>query len=668
MVRQRSWFALLLITMLLLLSALFYPLPALAQDKSLVWERFDVDLVVNQDGTVDVQEHQTIRFTSGTFRFGYRDLPVNNLGYIDHWAVTDGSGNRYQLTNGADEPYTFTVDDNGNHYVIRWYFPPQENSTETYTLSYTVHDALRFYAGGDQLWWKAIYGDRGFPVLAGQVKVTAPPGAKIVEWAAYVNAYDAREGNRASATLAEDAHTLVFALQRRLDADEEFEVRIQFPHGIVAGAAPAWQQRADEAQAQREAELAYRRQWGPWATLAFGALGLLFLLGGPAGLYVLWYKFGRDKPVEMVADYLPEPPDTLTPGMAGTLLDESVDMEDIIATLVDLARRQAISITEVREDSFFRKGVDFTYRREREDVELLPYERELLDAIFGRKQEVELSDLKNKFYTKLPAIKRSLYDAVTDAKLFPRNPETVRQLYAVLGVVGLVAAFIVGGLLSAAFGDLTGAAVLPGVGLGVTAIGLLILAQNMPRKSEHGAEVAGRWRAFKRYLQNIDKYADLEAQKAIWDRWLPYAIAFGIDREYIRKFEAVDAPAPGWYIPSPTMYEPYRRRYYGRPWIGGPVSGGPVLERGESSGGGSSEGKSVGGGLGDLSRGLGTSLTSMSAGLGALLSSASSTMTSRPASSSSSGGWSSGGGGFSGGGGGFSGGGGGGGGGSGGFG
>lgn len=665
MVRQWRWSALFLATMLVLLGSLLDTQTLLAQDKSLVWERFDVNLVLNPDGTVAVEEQQTIRFTSGTFRFGYRDLPINNLGYIGNWAVTDGSGNRYQLAYGSEEPYTFTVEENGSHYVIRWYFPPVANATETYNLSYTVHDALRFYAGGDQLWWKAIYGDRGFPVLAGQVQVTTPPGATMVEWAAYVNEYDAREGNYATATLSENKRQILFALQRRLSADEELEVRVQFPHGVIAGTAPTWQQRADEIQAQREAELAYRAQWGPWATLGFGALGVLLMLGGPAGLYLLWYKFGRDKPVEMVADYLPEPPDTLTPGMAGTLLDEAVDMEDIIATLVDLARRQAISITEVREDGLFRKSMDFVYRRERDDVNLLPYERDLLSAVFGRQDEIKLSDLKNKFYSKLPGIKRNLYDAVTEANLFSRNPESVRQFYAVLGVVALIGAFVVGGFLATVFGDLTGAAVLPGVGLGVTAIGLLILSQRMPRKSDHGAEVAARWRAFKRYLQNIDKYSNLEAQKAIWDRWLPYAIAFGIDRDYIRKFEAVDAPAPGWYIPSPTMYEPYRRRYYGGPWVGGPVTGGPVLGGGSSEGGG--DRPSVGGGLGDLSRGLGTSLTSMSAGLGALLSSASSTMTSRPASSSSSGGWSSSGGGFSGGGGGFSGGGGGGGGGSGGF-
>ncbi|MEZ4729633.1 MAG: hypothetical protein R3E79_21090 [Caldilineaceae bacterium] len=65
-------------------------------------------------------------------------------------------------------------------------------------------------------------------------------------------------------------------MQRRLNGDEELEVRVQLPHGMVVGTAPAWQQRADEVQAQRDAEVAYRQQWGPWATLGFGALGLLY--------------------------------------------------------------------------------------------------------------------------------------------------------------------------------------------------------------------------------------------------------------------------------------------------------------------------------------------------------------------------------------------------------
>ena len=41
-----------------------------AQDKTLVWERFDVDIAVNADSSFDVVEHQAIRFTRGSFTFG----------------------------------------------------------------------------------------------------------------------------------------------------------------------------------------------------------------------------------------------------------------------------------------------------------------------------------------------------------------------------------------------------------------------------------------------------------------------------------------------------------------------------------------------------------------------------------------------------------------------
>ena len=114
-----------------------------------------------------------------------------------------------------------------------------------------------------------------------------------------------------------------------------------------------------------------------------------------------------------------------------------------------------------------------------------------------------------------------------------------------------------------AFGEITPLAVLPGFGLGVTALGMLLLAHAMPRKTDHGSEVAARWRAFRTYLKNIEKYSDLQQQKEIWDRWLPYAIAFGFEKEYIRKFDAVEAPAPGWYIPGQQYYGPYRGWYYG---------------------------------------------------------------------------------------------------------
>jgi hypothetical protein len=642
---RRSIYLLVTLSLLLLLFPAF---PVDAQEKTLVWERFDVDIVVNEDGSFDVTEHQQIRFTRGSFTFGFREIPIRNFSYIENWSMTDESGNRYELVRGGSAPNTFTVERSGNSYVIQWYFPPMSNAAETYTLSYRVYGGLRYYEGGDQLWWRAIYGDRAFPVLDGRVSVRAP--AVIHEWAAYINERDARDS--VTATLINDGRTIIFDLDRRLQSGEELEVRAEFAPGFVAGAPQPWQAQADAAAAQREAEMNYRQTWGPIATLGLGALGALFLLGGPALLYLLWYKLGRDKPVELVADYLPEPPDELPPGIVGTLLDEQADMQDIVATLVDLARRKAISITETKSGMFL-TSTDFIYRRERADVPVSKYEKLVLDSVFGRKDEVKLSDLKNKFYKKLPAIKSALYEEVTAQGFFTRNPESVRNQYGCLGVVALILAALVGFFLLAAFGDLTAAAFLPGFGLGVTAFGLLILSRYMPRKTDMGAETAAKWEAFRRYLKDIDRYSDLEQQKTIWDRWLPYAIAFGIERDYMRKFERVDAPAPGWYIPDPTLYGPYRRRYFGTgtgPVVAG-AGGGRAMGDMIGGGGGSVEGGGLGGGLSNASRGLGGGLASMSAGLGSMLSSASNTMTSRPASSSSSGGgWSGGGGGFSGGG------------------
>jgi uncharacterized membrane protein YgcG len=202
-----------------------------------------------------------------------------------------------------------------------------------------------------------------------------------------------------------------------------------------------------------------------------------------------------------------------------------------------------------------------------------------------------------------------------------------------------------------ALGDYSALAICPGLALLASALGLVLVAPHMPRKTSQGAEEAAKWLAFKRYLETIEKHGDLAEVKDKFEEFLPYAIAFGVERSLINKFKTVDTPAPTWWGP---VYPGYG---YGHPHYGG-VWGGSSTGQAEA-GGPPGPLAGEGGGMPTLtgmSEGLGTSLASMSDGLGAMLSSASSTLTSTPPpQTSSSGGWS--GGGFSGGG--FSGGGGG---------
>jgi uncharacterized membrane protein YgcG len=379
------------------------------------------------------------------------------------------------------------------------------------------------------------------------------------------------------------------------------------------------------------------------------------LLGGPIAVYLLWYKRGRDVPVGVVPEYISEPPDDLPAPLVGTLVDEKADLLDIISTITDLGRRGVLRMEEQKKEGFLGigSGREYTFHLVDDSNATRSYERTLLKGIFGKKTERRMADLRQQFYTYIPTLQNELYNEVVQAGLFPDNPNTTRRKWMGLGVAGLILSFILSCGLLAALGDYSSLAVCPGVALIATAIGLIFVAQHMPRKTARGAEEAAKWLAFKRYLQTIEKHGDLAEVKDKFEEFLPYAIAFGLERSLINKFKAVEAPAPAWWGP---VFMPYP--VYGYPHHGGTMSGSSA----GSAGAGGPPGPLAGEGgsmptLTGMSEGVGASLASMSDGLGAMLSSASSTLTSTPPaqSSSSSGGWS--GGGFSGGG--FSGGGGG---------
>ncbi len=611
---------------------------AQAQDKSLLWQRYDVNLSVQLNSDILVEEIQQIQFTSGTFRFGYAAIPTDRLDRITDVSVSE-------IINGQERPYTprssdqygFVTNTSGSDLEITWYFPPTQNSTHTYILRYRVVGGLRFYEGGDQVWWKAIPPDHNFPIRASTITVTLP--GTFTKDQLEVASYGPPTTNRFS-----ERGQVVFEAQN-IAADEELEVRVQFPHGVVQGTAAAWQASFDR-----------RQTLGPVFSIAFGGLGVLVLIGGPLLVYLLWYRRGRDRPVGLVAEYLSEPPGDLPAAVAGVLVDEQADVKDIIAGIVDLARRGALTMEEKKIEGFLGigSGRDFVFHLQDASKATRPYEQTLLRAVFGGRDEQKLSELRQKFYTSIPTLQQQLYQEVVRAGYFPANPQSTRRKYSALGIAGLFVSGLVSFVLLTLFGGFTGWAFCPGAAAAVTAIGLIIVGGYMPRRTPSGAEESAKWNAFKRYLQQIEKQADLQEVKDKFEQYLPYAVAFGIERQLIKQFAAVDAPAPAWWGP---IFIP----------VGGPVRHGPIAAGGTlaspapASGPGGPPGGLAGEGSGapslaSMSQGMGSSLASMSAGLGSMLSSAGSVLTSTPPSSSRGGGWGgrgwSGGGGFGGGGGG----------------
>jgi uncharacterized membrane protein YgcG len=273
------------------------------------------------------------------------------------------------------------------------------------------------------------------------------------------------------------------------------------------------------------------------------------------------------------------------------------------------------------------------------DDRLAAHERLLIKGMgLDIRGDVALSSIRNKFYRSIPGIQSSLYDQLVATGYYDRRPDQVRGAYTALAVALFGLAGILFFLFITVLADVSSTAICLSVALAVAGVAFLIAARGMPVRTRKGAEVRARLAAFKRYLENIQQYVDLKAATDQFDRYLPYAIAFGLDRAWIQKFAAIDTPSPGWYIP---LYMP-GRSFGGAGGLGG---------SGVDIGGAAKAGPSVQG----LDRGLTAGLAGMNAGLTAMFAATASTFSSQPSSSGGgfSGGGGGGGGGSGGGGGGF---------------
>ncbi len=278
------------------------------------------------------------------------------------------------------------------------------------------------------------------------------------------------------------------------------------------------------------------------------------LVGGIVALLVLWYVRGRDPAIDPVAEYIPEPPDDLPPGAAGTLLDERADHQDVVATLLGLARHGAIQIHEIQPESGRRRAqVDYELEIVDPTATKSRLEQDLLKALFAGAPEVGkralLGDVKGRFDAQERYIKADLYQELVDRKYFTRSPEDTRAAWRRLSWFGMIGSIVLGVIVW----QITDAfALLPTVAAVFVWIGMIRMSKSMPQKTRHGAERAAHWRAFRTYLQSIEKHEDLAEARSLFDRYLSYAVAFGLEKKWLTTFAAAGVSSPGWFD-SPSV-------------------------------------------------------------------------------------------------------------------
>jgi uncharacterized membrane protein len=76
----------------------------------------------------------------------------------------------------------------------------------------------------------------------------------------------------------------------------------------------------------------------------------------------------------------------------------------------------------------------------------------------------------------------------------------------------------------------------------------LIFSLFMPKRTEKGAEVYWQLLGFKEYINTAEKYrAQFYEKEDIFEKYLPYAIVFGLTKKWAIAFEGIYQKPPSWY-------------------------------------------------------------------------------------------------------------------------
>ena len=254
------------------------------------------------------------------------------------------------------------------------------------------------------------------------------------------------------------------------------------------------------------------------------------------------------------------PPDpTVPPAAAGVLLEGKVSPRALASTLLHLAERGYLQVVH-RADGFSfgkKRPVDLPGVAVDANSSLAPFERVLMDKLLKADSirtttaDLQLRIGSHVFSRKIAEVYLEMYQATIDRKWFVKNPEASYRQFRILsfGVIGLA---LVGFVLSLLYGPKDPSFYLLGwVGLFFVGIVMQRIIPFLPHRTATGQAAYKEWIEFKNFLkrrQALDPAAlhNISAQ-GLYERYLPYAIVFGVEVEWTERFLGLPFIVPNWY-------------------------------------------------------------------------------------------------------------------------
>jgi uncharacterized membrane protein YgcG len=285
---------------------------------------FTSHIVVHPDASLTVTENITVRAAGQEIKRGIiRDFPTI---YKDRMGNTVKVGFKLEevLRDGRAEAYHTEKAANGIKIYIGSKDVYLQPGGYTYTIRYRVDRELGFFKDFDELYWNVTGNGWTFAIDGAEAIIELPPGAKILNHTAYTG-YQGDRGRDFTAQARD--YTIAFQTTRVLDPKEGLTVAVSWPKGVV-----------HEPSGQERVGFFFRDN----LAAAIGLIWLAVLLG----FYLwAWFRVGRD-PAKGTIIPLFAPPAGFSPAGVRFVNRMGYDDKAFAAAVVDMAVKGGVLIQE----------------------------------------------------------------------------------------------------------------------------------------------------------------------------------------------------------------------------------------------------------------------------------------------------------------------------------
>jgi uncharacterized membrane protein len=514
------------------------PSTALAQDFTI--NQFHSDITVNEDSSFTVRETIDVDFHKAKHGI-YREIPFE---YLDDFGkILRTPVEVFSVTDDSGKEWEYRVRKTGKTVNIRIGEPDgYVEGRQTYVITYEVENAILFFQDHDELYWNVTGNYWRADIKDASAKVSLSVGKKSCNlWA---SCYTGVSGSKNSECRYDTSdNTVEFFTERSLRPGEGLTLAFGWDKGIVVPPS-GWMKLLWATDLKEN-----------WIFL-MPVFTLVFMTN-------LWRTRGRDPRVREAVTVRYEPPKhnniPLTPGEAGTLIDEKLDPRDITSTIVGLAVKGYIKIEEQKTEGLIFDSSDYYLAKVKgPDDNLNSFEKLLMVRMFsGDLPGRMVSDLKNNFYKELDMLKTTLYGELMSKRYFLTSPDRVRKVYISAGIICAIIAIIGYAILTSSAGK----SFLAGI---LTGLPVLAFSKLMPAKTKTGEAAYMEILGFQEFMSRAEKdQLERMDDRSLFSKYLPYAIALDVVDNWAKAFEGIYQEPPRWYT-SHTGFRTFSPHHFSR--------------------------------------------------------------------------------------------------------